>query len=55
MDLIYHGDQVIGSVTYIERHDNWKAESIHQQKPQTFYSEKRAVDWIRQMHAEEDQ
>jgi hypothetical protein len=45
--------RVIGTVEYIGRDDHWKAESIHQLRPQVFHDPERAQGWVRQLHAEE--
>ncbi len=46
--------RVIGTVTYDGRHDHFRAESVHQPgTPKVFYTEDRARQWIRQLHAEE--
>jgi hypothetical protein len=45
--------RVIGTVEYIGRDDHWKAESIHQLRPQVFHDPERARQWVRQLHAEE--
>jgi hypothetical protein len=53
VEQVKAGDKVIGSVEYIGRDDVWRAQSIHQTRPQTFHDPDRARSWIRQLHADE--
>jgi hypothetical protein len=53
VEWIYADGKVIGSVEYDGRHDHFRASSIHQVRPLVFYTESRARQWIRQLHAEE--
>ncbi|HEX6073656.1 MAG TPA: hypothetical protein VFZ32_00080 [Micromonosporaceae bacterium] len=53
MEQVRDGGKVIGSVEYVGRDDVWRAQSIHQSRPQTFHDPDGARQWIRQLHDEE--